>query len=91
MAGAKDLPGSARFAALRDQLQAAAEAFSADAAALAGILHGLVGDVERALAEPLEVFPVAHHSPSSALHMLRRLQARPPRAIYLECCEDLQA
>ncbi|MGE0328785.1 MAG: DUF5682 family protein, partial [Polyangiaceae bacterium] len=79
------------FAALRDQLQAAAEAFSADAAALAGILHGLVGDVERALGEPLEVFPVAHHSPSSALHMLRRLQARPPRAIYLECCEDLQA
>lgn len=90
MPDSRNLPGSGRFAALREQLQAAAEAFSSDAAALAGILHGLVGDVERAVAEPLEIFPVAHHSPSSALHMLRRLQARPPRAIYLECCEDLQ-
>ena len=57
---------------------------------LAAILGGLVDDVERAAREPLEIFPVAHHSPSSAIHMVRRLAQRPPRVIFMECCEDLR-
>ncbi len=40
--------------------------------------------------EPLEIFPVAHHSPSSAIHMVRRLGQRPPRVIFMEGCEDLR-
>ncbi|OJW22188.1 MAG: hypothetical protein BGO49_19360 [Planctomycetales bacterium 71-10] len=83
-----DLPIS--FAPLRDQLLAAAGAFAADAKALGHILGGLVDDVERAFREPMEIFPVCHHSPSSALHMARRLAARPPRAIFMECCEDMR-
>jgi hypothetical protein len=86
---ADDLPVA--FAPLRDQLLAAAEAFASDARPLAAILGGLVDDVERACREPLEIVPVCHHSPSSALHMVRRLAARPPRVIYMECCEDLRA
>ncbi|MDG3004335.1 DUF5682 family protein [Paludisphaera mucosa] len=85
---ADDLPVS--FAPLRDQLLAAAGAFADDARPLGAILGGLVDDVERAFREPLEIFPVCHHSPSSALHMARRLAARPPRTIFLECCEDLR-
>jgi hypothetical protein len=57
---------------------------------LTAILGGLVDDVERAWREPLEIVPVCHHSPSSALHMVRRLAARHPRVIYMECCEDLR-
>jgi hypothetical protein len=83
-----DLP--APFEPLRDQLLAAAEAFATEARPLAAILGGLVDDVERACREPLEIVPVCHHSPSSALHMVRRLAARPPRVIYMECCEDLR-
>lgn len=78
------------FAPLREQLLAAAQAFADDARGLAEILGGLVDDVDRACREPLEIFPVCHHSPSSALHMLRRLQAAPPRVIYMECCDDLR-
>ncbi|WP_165252584.1 hypothetical protein [Paludisphaera soli] len=84
----EDLPVA--FAPLRDQLLAAADAFADDAKALGAILGGLVDDVERAFREPMEIFPVCHHSPSSALHMARRLAARPPRMIFLECCEDLR-
>ena len=64
------------FEPLKHQLLAAAEAFADDAQALAAILGGLVNDVERAGREPLEIFPVCHHSPSSALHMVRRLAGR---------------
>ncbi|WP_327091548.1 DUF5682 family protein [Nonomuraea sp. NBC_01738] len=71
------------FAPLREQLQRAAETFSA------GILPGMVDDVERALAESLEIFPVCHHSPASALAMVRRLREKQPKVIYLELCEDL--
>jgi hypothetical protein len=83
-----DLPIA--FAPLREQLLAAAEAFAAEARPLAEILGGLVDDVERAFREPLEIFPVCHHSPSSAVHMVRRLASRPPRVIYMEGCEDLR-
>ena len=33
-------------------------------------------DVDRALREELEIFPVCHHSPASALAMVRRLLGR---------------
>lgn len=78
------------FAALREQLNAAAREFAGGADALSGILSGMVDDVDRALAEPLEIFPVCHHSPASALAMARRLREKQPEVIYLELCEDLR-
>jgi hypothetical protein len=78
------------YAPLREELLAAAAAFASEAQPLAELLSGLVDDVERAMAEPLAIFPVCHHSPSSAVHMVRRLSTNPPRVIYMECCEDLR-
>ncbi|NEY31078.1 hypothetical protein GTU99_02465 [Streptomyces sp. PRKS01-65] len=77
------------FDALRTQLQEAAEEFAGGPDALQGILLGLVDDVDRALREPLEIFPVCHHSPASALAMARRLREKQPKVVYLELCEDL--
>ena len=57
---------------------------------LAALLTAMVEDVHRASAEPLEIFPVCHHSPAAAVHMLRRLRTRPPRIIFMEMCEDLR-
>jgi hypothetical protein len=76
------------FAALRDQLLEAATEFGGGADALAGILGGMVEDVDRALHEELEIFPVCHHSPASALAMVRRLREKQPSVIYMELCED---
>lgn len=78
------------FTALRQQLTDAAGAFADSPDALADILAGMVDDVDRALTVPLEIFPVCHHSPASALAMVRRLREKKPRVIYLELCEDLQ-
>ncbi len=78
------------FDALRAQLTDAATAFADGPGALAGILSGMVDDVDRALREPLEIFPVCHHSPASGLAMVRRLREKQPKVIYLELCEDLQ-
>lgn len=78
------------FGALREQLTAAAGAFAGSLGAVAEILAGIVDDVDRALGEELEIFPVCHHSPASALAMVRRLRAKQPKVIYLELCEDLQ-
>ncbi|MGN9783401.1 DUF5682 family protein [Nonomuraea sp. ZG12] len=78
------------FAALREQLHDAAAAFAGAPGALSGILSGMVDDVDRALGEQLEIFPVCHHSPGSALAMARRLRDKQPEVIYLELCEDLQ-
>jgi Family of unknown function (DUF5682) len=78
------------LAALTEQLREAAAAFSADGPQYAELLRQIARDVERALAEPLEILPVCHHSPASALHMLRRLSERAPRVIYIELCEDLR-
>ena len=39
--------------------------------------------------EPLEIFPVCHHSPASAIAMARRLRAKQPKVVYLELCEDM--
>ncbi|MFF9625106.1 hypothetical protein [Streptomyces griseosporeus] len=77
------------FAALRGQLQEAAAAFADGPDALQGILLGLVDDVDRAVREPLEIFPVCHHSPASALAMARRLREKQPKVVYLELCEDM--
>ncbi|MBL9104649.1 MAG: hypothetical protein JNL82_27135 [Myxococcales bacterium] len=79
------------LAALRTQLEAAAAAFVGDSAHLGALLRAMVEDVTRATSEPVEVFPVKHHSPSSALHMVQRLRARPPKVIFMEGCEDLNA
>ncbi len=73
---------------LREQILAAVEAF-ADEDGLAPFVASMLDDVERVLVEPLEVFPVAHHSPASAVQMVRRLRERPPRLIFLEGCEDM--
>ena len=55
------------FAALRAQLEAAVKAFGHDDAHLGALLQAMIADVQRATAEPVEVFPVKHHSPASAL------------------------
>src|SRR5215469_18071697 len=82
------------FHALRQQLQEAAAAFAdgprgPGSGALEGILRGMVDDVDRALREPLEIFPVCHHSPASATAMARRLREKQPKVVYLELCEDM--
>ncbi|KOX24690.1 MULTISPECIES: DUF5682 family protein [unclassified Streptomyces] len=77
------------FAPLRGQLQTAAEEFAGGPDALEDILLGMVDDVDRAVREPLEIFPVCHHSPASALAMARRLREKRPRVVYLELCEDM--
>lgn len=82
------LPGA--FQPLRDQLLAAARSFTADSSPLGELLGALVDDVERADAEPLEIFPVCHHSPASALHLIRRIERKAPRVIFIELCEDLR-
>jgi hypothetical protein len=75
------------FAALKEQLGGAAATFGGDA--VGDILTGIVDDVDRALREQLEIFPVCHHSPASAMAMVRRLRDKQPKVIYLELCEDL--
>ncbi|MFI7633025.1 DUF5682 family protein [Nonomuraea sp. NPDC049400] len=76
------------FDPLREQLTQAAREFGGDV--VSDVLTGLVDDVDRALREELEIFPVCHHSPASALAMVRRLREKQPKVIYLELCEDLQ-
>ncbi|WP_238697487.1 DUF5682 family protein [Streptomyces sp. E2N166] len=80
---------STPFTALRGQLQEAAATFAGGPDALEGILLGLVDDVDRAVREPLEIFPVCHHSPASATAMARRLREKQPKVVYLELCEDM--
>ncbi|MGI5499694.1 DUF5682 family protein [Lentzea sp. CA-135723] len=77
------------FESLRTQLHEAATRFADGAGALEGMLLGMVDDVDRAVSEPLEIFPVCHHSPSSAVAMARRLRDKQPKVIYLELCEDM--
>ncbi|MEU5642281.1 hypothetical protein [Streptomyces milbemycinicus] len=89
-AGSGSPGGSHPFGALREQLRDAAATFADDAGAVPGILSGMVDDVDRALREELEIFPVCHHSPASALAMVRRLREKQPKVIYMELCEDLR-
>ncbi len=75
---------------LRTQILAAAAAFASEAQPLAQLLQDLVADVDLVMAEPLEIFPVCHHSPASAVQLVQRLRQNPPQVIYLELCEDLR-
>ncbi|MEY9876396.1 hypothetical protein ABH931_005906 [Streptacidiphilus sp. MAP12-33] len=77
------------FDALRAQLHDAATTLADGPDALEGILLGMVDDVDRAAREPLEIFPVCHHSPASAAAMARRLREKQPKVVYLELCEDM--
>lgn len=77
------------FEGLRTQLQETAATFADGPDALEGILLGIVDDVDRAVREPLEIFPVCHHSPASAIAMARRLREKQPKVVYLELCEDM--
>ncbi|MDQ0789287.1 hypothetical protein QFZ64_004784 [Streptomyces sp. B3I8] len=88
-AGATSGAGIGPFEALRSQLHEAATEFADGPGALEGILLGIVDDVDRAVREPLEIFPVCHHSPASALAMARRLREKQPKVVYLELCEDM--
>ncbi|NKB17345.1 MAG: hypothetical protein HC770_03275, partial [Pseudanabaena sp. CRU_2_10] len=83
-----DLPAS--LAPLQEQLLEAAIQFADDTQPLSQLLANLASDVEKVLAEPLEIFPVCHHSPTSAIQMVQRLQQRAPKVIYIELCEDLR-
>ncbi|MFJ5557335.1 hypothetical protein ACIQCD_07905 [Streptomyces sp. NPDC093250] len=89
MSGLQESTQGTSFAALRGQLREAAAAFADGPDALEGILLGMVDDVDRAVREPLEIFPVCHHSPASALAMARRLREKQPKVVYLELCEDM--
>ncbi|MFE5792982.1 hypothetical protein ACFQ8C_10465 [Streptomyces sp. NPDC056503] len=89
MSTTSEKPAGPSFAALRGQLHEAAAEFAGGQDALEGILLGMVDDVDRAVAEPLEIFPVCHHSPASALAMARRLREKQPKVVYLELCEDM--
>ncbi|UCM91259.1 DUF5682 family protein [Streptomyces marincola] len=77
------------FDALRAQLREAAAAFAEGPGTLEHLLLGLVDDIDRAVREPLEIFPVCHHSPASAIAMARRLREKQPKVVYLELCEDM--
>ncbi|MFI8434548.1 hypothetical protein ACIGJO_12500 [Streptomyces sp. NPDC079020] len=83
------VPEGPAFHALRTQLEEAASVFADGPDALEGILLGMVDDVDRAVREPLEIFPVCHHSPASAIAMARRLREKQPKVVYLELCEDM--
>ncbi|MFJ7988679.1 hypothetical protein [Streptomyces sp. NPDC096351] len=89
MSDTSERPASPSFAALRGQLHDAAAEFAGGRDALEEILLGMVDDVDRAAAEPLEIFPVCHHSPASALAMASRLREKQPKVVYLELCEDM--
>ena len=78
------------LAALREQMNAAVQAFATDKHPVGELLSLMVTDVERAMQEPLEIIPVCHHSPSSALHVAKRLHDKPPKVIFMELCEDLR-
>src|SRR5262249_5573014 len=73
----------------RAQRHRPAAPFAGGRDAREGILRGMVDDVARAGREPLEIFPVCHHSPASATAMARRLRDKQPKVIYLELCEDM--
>ncbi|TXT57849.1 MAG: hypothetical protein BAJATHORv1_10557 [Candidatus Thorarchaeota archaeon] len=74
---------------LREQIDAIVKEFGKTGEKPHEILNVLLSDVERAMSEPLEIFPVTHHSPASALQLIKRLRSRPVKVIYLETCEDL--
>ncbi|MEL6181209.1 MAG: DUF5682 family protein, partial [Myxococcota bacterium] len=81
---------AAAFEPLRDQILAAATRVEPDAHSLGALLREMVKDVERVVAEPLTILPVAHHSPACGVHVVQRLRERPPKVVFIEMCEDLR-
>ncbi|VTS04092.1 DUF5682 family protein [Tuwongella immobilis] len=77
-------------APLRQQLLDAAKQFGGGEDALSKIWAGILDDVDRLMHERLEIFPVCHHSPASAVHLVQRLRRQPPRVIFMEMCEDFR-
>ncbi|HRE90116.1 MAG TPA: DUF5682 family protein, partial [Myxococcota bacterium] len=71
------------------ELVAVARKLSPDEAAAQRLLETIAADVNRYLREPLTLFPVIHHSPASALHMVRYLRQRQPRLVFIELSSDL--
>lgn len=78
------------MSALRQQLEAAAKAFCQSPEELATLLDRMASDVEMAKAQPLCLFPVIHHSPASAVHMVRYLRTHRPELVMIEACADLR-
>jgi hypothetical protein len=78
------------YGQLKEYLYESARAYQLETdPSITGTITALVDDVEKALSEKLEIFPVCHHSPASAFHMIKRLTENPPRVIYMELCEDM--
>lgn len=75
---------------LVDQLHAAARTFAGDDEQVARIVRAMAEDVTRARACKLPIFPVIHHSPASAVHMVRHLREKQPRLVLMEMCEDMR-
>ena len=75
--------------ALVDELIAIARKMSADERSAQRLVETLAADVARYLREPLTIFPVIHHSPASAVQMVRYLRARQPRIVFIELSRDL--
>ncbi|MEM7132807.1 MAG: DUF5682 family protein [Chloroflexota bacterium] len=86
-----DVPLSNTASGTPSDAQADRQVQAGRSESLAELLQMMMADVERAVQEPLAIFPVKHHSPASALHLVRRLRERPPKVIYMEGCEDMLA
>jgi hypothetical protein len=78
------------FQDIKEQAISAIKAFTASEDAYGKMLQSILADVQRASKETLEIFPVCHHSPSSGLFMIKRLQEKQPKVLFLELCEDMQ-
>ena len=76
-------------APLVEELRAAALAFSDDPDSAADVLERMASDVERAMDQPIALFPVIHHSPASGVQMLRYLATTKPKLVFVEMCEDM--
>ena len=51
----------------------------------AGLNPGVIAkQVDAVLSEPLYWFPVRHHSPSTARHVMAMLQHRKPKIVFIE-------
>lgn len=90
MSDAATAAASADAQALVHELRAAARAFTDSEQAAAQVVQTMADDVERAMGQPLAIFPVMHHSPASAAQMVRYLRTTEPKVVFIELCEDLQ-
>ncbi|MEQ1569079.1 MAG: DUF5682 family protein, partial [Myxococcota bacterium] len=76
---------------LREQVRDLVRSLAPDEASFGGWIERILADVDRATAERLPLFPVAHHSPAAGLQMIRLLRDKPPKVLFVELCEDLQS